>query len=145
VEEKKNDLPEETGKEMVTPAQLEAQLSSLVQQLASQLEAGAQAESQRKEMLDSREADLKKREMNAKVREELEKRGLPIQLSHGLAFAAPEEMEEGIDALEARFRAAVQQGVEARLLIDAPKAAPIKPLSEMTDEDYYAAIYRREI
>ena len=82
--------------------------------------------------------------MNARVREELEKRGLPVQLAEGLSFATPEEMEEGVQALEEHFRAAVQQGVEARLLTDAPKAAPLKPLSEMTDEDYYAAVFCRE-
>ena len=143
MEEKKTEMPVVTGSETVSQPRLEDQLSALAQQLSRALNESAQADEARRNQLDQRELALKKQEMLARAKAEMEKRGLPVQLAAGLSFETAEEMETAVNALEESFRAAVQQGVEERLLSDAPKAQPLQPLAEMTDEDYYAAVYSR--
>ena len=143
MEEKKNEMPVVAGSETVSQPRLEDQLSALAQQLSRALNESAQADEARRNQLDQRELALKKQEMLARAKAEMEKRGLPVQLAAGLSFETAEEMETAVNALEESFRAAVQQGVEERLLSDAPKAQPLQPLAEMTDEDYYAAVYSR--
>ena len=127
-----------------TLADVEQQLSALAQRLSAQIEAFAQQEQARSDALSGREEDLCRREMAAQARDALQERGLPTALADCLCFADAEEMQNGVDALEKAFRAAVQQGVEDRLLSDAPKSAAMKPLSEMTDEEYYAAVAPRD-
>ena len=136
-------MPVDAGSETVSQPRLEDQLSALAQQLSRALNESAQADEARRNQLDQRELALKKQEMLARAKAEMEKRGLPVQLAAGLSFETAEEMETAVHALEESFRAAVQQGVEERLLSDAPKAQPLQPLAEMTDEDYYAAVYSR--
>ena len=143
MEEKKTEMPVDAGSETVSQPRLEDQLSALAQQLSRALNESAQADEARRNQLDQRELALKKQEMLARAKAEMEKRGLPVQLAAGLSFETAEEMETAVHALEESFRAAVQQGVEERLLSDAPKAQPLQPLAEMTDEDYYAAVYSR--
>ena len=143
MEENKSEMPVDAGHENVSQPRLEDRLSALAQQLSRALQESAQADEMRRNQLDQRENALKKQEMQAQARAEMEKRGLPCELASGLAFENAEEMEAAAAALEESFRAAVQQGVEERLLSDAPKAQPMQPMSEMTDEDYYAAVYSR--
>ncbi len=143
MEEKKTEMPVDAGSETVSQPRLEDQLSALAQQLSRALNESAQADEARRNQLDQRELALKKQEMLARAKAEMEKRGLPVQMAAGLSFETAEEMETAVNALEESFRAAVQQGVEERLLSDAPKAQPLQPLAEMTDEDYYAAVYSR--
>ena len=61
-------------------------------------------------------------------------------LAEALRFADAESMEQGIALLEEAFRAAVQQGVEERLLLSAPKVIPVRPAGELSDAEYYAAL-----
>lgn len=136
--------PAEKAEAPLTRAEVERQLNEMAQRLNRQIEAGAQAESARQAELDSREEELRRREMTAKTREELEKRGLPIALAEALPFPSEEKLTAGLDALEQAFRAAVQQGVEERLLTAAPKKTSVKPLSELSDEEYYAAVSRQD-
>lgn len=136
--------PETAGEGPLTRAEVERQMSEMAQRLTRQIEAGAQAENARREELNTREAELRRREMAALAREELEKRGLPTALAEALPFQEKEKLAQGMDALEEAFRAAVQQGVEERLLTGAPKKAALKPLSELSDEEYYAAVCRRD-
>ena len=143
MEEKMISPPEEKEEAPLDRAQVEKQLSELAEKLARQLQQGEEAEKSRREALNGREAALLKREMAAKTREELEKQGLPASLAEALFFAGDEEMQRGVSLLEEAFRAAVQKGVEERLLSDIPKMIPMKPLSELSDEDYYAAVMSR--
>ena len=143
MEEKKNEMPASAGNESASPLLPEDQLSALIRQLSRTLEESARADTERRNILEQRENALKKQEMAAQIREALQKHGLPVQLASGLAFESMEEMDAAVCALEENFRTAVQQGVEERLLSDAPKAQPLQPLAEMTDEDYYAAVYSR--
>ena len=82
--------------------------------------------------------------MTAQAYEELKARELPTELAACLVFEDRDALTEGLNALEKAFRAAVQQGVEQRLLTDAPKTGEVKPLSEMSDEEYYAAVCRND-
>ena len=130
---------------IVTPLEeLQSQLTNLIQRLAAQLDALAQAESDRAQALDTREADLDRRENAAKARQALEARGLPASLADCLTVTDENGAEAAAEALEKAFRAAVQQAVEARLCAEAPRSASPVPLSEMCDEDYYAAVCRND-
>lgn len=144
MEEEIGFAPEKTGEEPLTRAEVERQLGDLAQRLTQRIEAGNQAENARREELDTREDALHKRELAARAREALEKRGLPAALAETLSFPGEDALENGVNALEEGFRAAVQRAVEERLLTDAPKASSLKPLSELSDEDYYAAVCRRD-
>lgn len=128
-----------------TLANVETHLAQLAARLSAQAEALSQQDDARRKNLDTREDDLRRRELSAMTRELLSQRGLPAELADCLAFTDEEAVRQGVDALEEAFRAAVQQGVEERLLSqDAPKSASVKPLSEMTDEEYYAAVSRND-
>ena len=72
----------------------------------------------------------------------MQRRALPASLAEQLPFTSQEALYSGLDALEDAFRAAVQQGVEARLLDGAPKKTVVKPAEEMSDAEYYAAMCR---
>ena len=85
---------------------------------------------------------LARRELIALARDELQRRALPASLAEQLPFPSQEALCSGLDALEDAFRAAVQQGVEARLLDGAPKKTVVKPAEEMSDAEYYAAMCR---
>ena len=137
-------LPEENPDQPLTRADVERQLSALSQRISEKIEESARQEAARREALDTREEELLRREMTAKAREMLESRGLPGEIAPALSCETAESLHEAVDALERAFRAAVQQGVEERLIASAPKAAVLKPLSELTDEEYYAAVSRNE-
>lgn len=117
----------------LTRAELEAAMDALEKSFQSRLDAQHDA-------LAQKEAALRRQELTAKARQALQQRELPIALADALPFADDAALQNGLDALEEAFRAAVQKAVEERLLSAAPKAAPVKPLSEMTDEEYYAAV-----
>ena len=121
---------------------VEERLASLSQQILSQMEQASQAEKQRRTVLDAREEALFRRELMAGTRAELEKRGLPAAFADCMAFADADAMEKGVALLEACFRAQVQLAVEARLLDSPPKTAALRPLQELPDEEYYAAVCR---
>ena len=126
-----------------TLAAVEGRLAELAARLSAQVEALTEQDESRRRTLDTREDELRRRELTAQAHELLQQRGLPAALADCLAFADEDALRRGVDALENAFRAAVQQGVEERLLTqDAPKSGAVKPLSEMTDEEYYAAVSR---
>ena len=122
----------------------ERRLSALAQTLSQQIETLAREETARREALDSREDDLRRREMEALAADMLRSRGLPAGLASVLICEDESALESALNALEDAFRAAVQQGVEERLLSDTPKAPAVKPLNEMTDAEYYAAVCRAD-
>lgn len=131
--------PEAAAEENMT---VEERLSALAQQITRQMEKSAQEEKNRRTALDERETAIARREMLSRAREEMEKRGLPAALSECMAFADEDAMKLGINLLEECFHAAVQAAVEARLLDHAPKTTPIRPLSDLPDDEYYAAVCR---
>ena len=135
---------ESAGDQPLTLTDAERQLTALAQQLSAQLEALSQAESSRQQALDTREADLNRREMAAMAREALEERGLPAGLAECLNLEDEAALRAAVDTLEEAFRAAVQQEVEKRLLTAVPKSASAVSLSDLSDEDYYAAVCRNE-
>lgn len=121
---------------------VEERLSALSRQIATQMAASAQAERERISALDEREAALSRREMLSLARIEMEKRGLPPALADHLNFVDEAAVEKGAAALEECFRAQVQLAVEARLLDGAPKTSAMRPLHELPDDEYYAAVCR---
>ncbi len=130
----------------MTREEVEQLLSSVTRQLEARIDAAKLAVDQqsaaREEALAEREKTLTEREMSVKTAEALKARGLPEALAEAMAFSEEQSMARALDALESAFRDAVQKGVEERLSGDAPKTAPPKPLSELADNDYYAAISR---
>ena len=134
-----NTVPETAAEETKT---VEERLSDLAQQITRQMEKSAQDEKDRRNALDERETAIARREMLSRAREEMEKRGLPAALSECMAFADEDAMKQGIDLMEESFRTAVQAAVEARLLDHAPKTAVMRPLSDLPDDEYYAAVCR---
>ena len=140
MEEPKNPAPEST----LSLSDVERQLSALSQKVSAEISALAQADTARREALDTRESDLRRRELTARAHDLLKDRGLPTGLSQVLAFSDETALAAGIDALEKAFRAAVQSGVEQRLLTAAPKAASLVNPSDLTDEEYYAVVCRGE-
>ena len=140
MEEIINPSPETAAQPPLTRADLEAELAALEEALQARLNAQQQEAAQQRQALEAQETALRQRELIAQTRQELQRRELPIALAETLPFADEAAMERGLNALEEAFRAAVQGGVEERLLSAAPKAAPVKAPSEMTDEEYYAAV-----
>lgn len=132
-------LPEEGDAQ-----EAERRLAALAQKLSQQIEALAQEEADRRQALDEREDALRRREMTALAEEMLKQRELPPALAAALQCGDEDALRAAVSALEDAFRAAVQQGVEARLLSAPPKASALKPLSEMSDEEYYAAVCRND-
>ena len=133
------EAPAETN---LSLADVERQLSALSQKVSAEISALAQADTARREALDTRESDLRRRELTARAHELLQDRGLPTQLSTVLSFSNESALATGIDALEKAFRAAVQSKVEERLLTAAPKAPSHVSPADMTDEEYYAVVCR---
>ena len=125
-------------------ADVERQLTALSQQVSAEISALAQMDTARREALDTRESELRRRELNARAHELLKDRGLPTALSTVLSFSNESALNAGIDALEKAFRAAVQSGVEERLLTAAPKAPTHVAPSDLSDEEYYAVVCRSE-
>lgn len=123
---------------------LEKQLADWARHFTEQMEASRQALENRQAGMDEREKELARRERAAQARECLRERGLPEELADCLFFADDDAVRQGVDALEAAFRAAVQQGVEERLLSSAPKTGALKPLDQLSDEEYYAAVCRND-
>lgn len=142
MEENLNHSPDPED-EISSPDQVERTLTDLANRLTRQLEKNAMEEKERWMALNQREQALQRQEMQARGRDALMQRGLPGELAEWMNFEA-ETMEQGLNALENAFRSAVQKGVEERLLDHAPKAPSMAPLSELSDEDYYAALYRRD-
>ncbi len=140
MEESKNPAPEN----VLSLSDVERQLSALSQKVSAEISALAQADTARREALDTRESDLRRRELTARAHDLLKDRGLPTALSAVLAFSDENALSAGIDALDKAFRAAVQSGVEERLLTAAPKAASLMNPSDLTDEEYYAVVCRSD-
>lgn len=78
---------------------------------------------QREKKLAEREATITRRELKAEAVETLTEKGLPAKLAEVLDYTDADKCSASIEAVEAAFRAAVQQGVNERLKGSAPKAA----------------------
>lgn len=94
--------------------------------------------------LQEREANITRRELRAQALEQLSERGLPSGLADVLNYTDAEQCSASMAAVEASFRAAVQQGVESRLKGTPPKAAQgqaAPDTSKMSDDEYYRSTY----
>lgn len=69
----------------------------------------------REEALTKREAELNRRELRATAAQTLAEKGLPAGLLECLSYQDAESCQKSIDAMDAAFRASVQQGVEERM------------------------------
>ncbi len=125
-------------------APAETQLTDLIRRLAQQLDSARQAQDEREEAIARREASLREKELCALARRLLREKELPEDLAECLSFQDEDAVQTAVDALEKAFRAAVQTGVENRLQSTAPKSGEIKPLDQLTDEEYYAAVCRND-
>lgn len=97
---------------------------------------------QRSAQLDAREQAILGRELRAEAARLLQSRSLPAGLVEIVNCASAEGMQASVNALEQAFRAAVQQGVEARLCGSAPAGVRGQVQeSDRSDEDYYRAHY----
>ncbi len=140
------DHPQTEEAAPMTREETEALVASVVRQLEARIEAsaraGGQADAAREEALAEREKTLDRREMTVKTAQALKARGLPESLAEALPLSDEGDMTRAVGDLETAFRKCVQAGVEERLKGDAPKSAPAKPLSDLSDNEYYAAISR---
>lgn len=128
----------------VTAAEVEKELAQLSRKLTEQLEAVRRMQESRQETMAEKEKELVRRELSARARQLLREKDLPEALADCLFFADEASVHKGVDALEEAFRAAVQQGVEERLLADAPKTGAVTPLDQLPDAEYYAAVCRNQ-
>ncbi|MEK4006086.1 DUF4355 domain-containing protein [Paenibacillus sp. FSL H3-0333] len=71
---------------------------------------------QRENQLKERETELIKRELKAVALEQLADKGLPKQLAEIISYVDADATTKSIETVEAAFRAAVEQGVNERLL-----------------------------
>ena len=140
MEDQKSPAPENA----LSLSEVERQLAALSQKVSAEISALAQADTARRASLDTRESDLRRRELSARAHDLLKERGLPTALSTVLSFSDENALSAGVDALDKAFRAAVQSGVEERLLTAAPKAASLMNPSDLSDEEYYAVVCRSE-
>ena len=113
-------------------------IRALLQSFLSRLEAVSAHALETEAQQQLREQAIAAREMNAFVREECQRRGLPDELASCLSFADTDAARRGLDALEAAFRAAVQAAVEERLTGQEPKSPSPADTDTMTDAEYYA-------
>ena len=109
-------------------------------------EQAAQQARQREEQLRQREADITRRELRAQAIDTLASRDLPRGLANVLDYSSADACNASIATIEREFRAAVQQGVDARLRasgvsIPAPGSQP--DYAHMSDADYYAATLKK--
>lgn len=93
---------------------------------------------ERAQMLDAREQELNRRELQAEALRMLGERGLPAQLAGAISCASSEAMVSSLNAAEEAFLSAVQAGVQARLRSEGPQLVPRQASLPESDRDYYA-------
>lgn len=94
----------------------------------------------REEAIARREAELTMRELRAEAVDTLAQKGLPTQLADILNYKSAEDCSASIARVEETFRAAVQEGVNARLKQSgvALKNGNAPEPDKMSDAEYYA-------
>ena len=107
----------------------------------------ARQEAQRREQqLQQREAEITRRELLAQAIETLMSRDLPRELESVLDYSSADACNASIANIERVFRAAVQQGVDARLRssgVNLPAPGSQPDYASMSDADYYAATLKK--
>lgn len=94
----------------------------------------------REDAIARREAELTMRELRAEAVDTLAQKGLPTQLADILNYKSAEDCNASIAKVEETFRAAVQEGVNARLKqsgVSLKNGATPEP-ANMTDAEYYS-------
>lgn len=82
---------------------------------------------EREDALDSREAELTRRELRATALGLMSQRGIPSELIDCVSMADEKAMVDSLGRAETAFRAAVNQAVAQRMRGGAPKDAPGDP------------------
>ena len=95
----------------------------------------------REEALNEQQAALDAREKLDRALQLLRERGLPEEMAPALSQLPDEDMVSAADAWDILFRAAVRRQVEERLRGDAPMTGVMQDVNNLSDEDYYAALY----
>ena len=107
----------------------------------------AQQEARRREQqLAQREAEITRRELRAQAIDTLISRDLPRELESVLDYSSADACNASIANLERVYRAAVQQGVDARLRasgVNLPAPGNQPDYDNMSDADYYAATRKK--
>ena len=97
---------------------------------------------EREEGLAQREQAIARRELRAQAIDILVSRELPRGLADVLDYSSVDACNASITTIEREFRAAVQQGVDARLRassVNLPAHGSQPDYAHMSDADYYAA------
>lgn len=81
-------------------------------------------------ILQERERLLKERELQIRAAEELEKRGLPVDLAQYVPCADEESFAQGLEAVDKSFREMLRQEIDKRL---AASAAPLSRSGSAAD------------
>ena len=128
-----------------TEAERLAQMSA--EERARHEQEQAQQEAQRREQqLQQREAEITRRELRAQAIETLMSRDLPRELESMLDYSSADACNASIATIERVYRAAVQQGVDARLRasgVNLPAPGSQPDYAHMSDADYYAATMKK--
>lgn len=99
-----------------TKAQIDAAVAEALKVAKMTKEEAAQHEAQKKaDELAKREAAITKRELQAKAKETLIERSLPVGLADTISYTDEDSMMASIDAVEKAFQASVQAAVEDKL------------------------------
>ena len=129
-----------------TEAERLAQMSA--EERARHEQEQAQQEAQRREQqLQQREAEITRRELRAQAIETLMSRDLPRELESVLDYSSADACNASIANIERVYRAAVQQGVDARLRasgVNLPAPGSQPDYANMSDADYYAATLNKK-
>ena len=95
--------------------------------------------------LQSRIADVTKRELKATAKEQLSEEGLPTELAEALIYTDAESCKASMDAVKKAFNAAVSAAVNEKLKGSVPKGAKKKPdYDSMSDEEYYETKFKKQ-
>lgn len=99
-----------------TKTQIDAAVAEALKVAKMTKEEQAQHEAQKKaDELTKREQAILKRELQAKAKETLIEKGLPVSLADTINYVDEDSVTTSIDALEKAFQTSVQTAVEAKL------------------------------
>lgn len=95
--------------------------------------------------LQTRIAEVTRRELKAEAKEELQHDGFPAELAESLIYTDAESCKKSLEAVKTAFNAAVEKAVNDKLKGSVPKAGKgAVDFDSMTDEEYYNFIRKQE-
>lgn len=95
--------------------------------------------------LQTRIAEVTRRELKAEAKEQLQNDGFPAELAESLIYTDAESCKKSLEAVKIAFNAAVEKAVNDKLKGSVPKAGKgAVDFDSMTDEEYYNFIRKQE-